>query len=75
LRDADIAEHSYPSRISPVLAAPCGGRVGSWAALGFAVYCLMGITDYFDGCWPGRKAHPRLGVFLDPIADKIMVPP
>ena len=48
-----------------------------WAtgyALAFALYCLMGITDYFDGYI--ARAHgavSRLGVFLDPIADKIMV--
>ncbi len=48
-----------------------------WAtgyALAFALYCLMGITDYFDGYL--ARAHgavSRLGVFLDPIADKIMV--
>ncbi len=43
-------------------------------AMGFAVYCLMGITDYFDG-YVARSygAVSRLGVFLDPIADKIMV--
>jgi len=48
-----------------------------WAAgyaAGFAVYALMGITDYFDGYL--ARAHgavSKLGVFLDPIADKIMV--
>ena len=42
--------------------------------LGFALYCLMGITDYFDG-YVARAygAVSRMGVFLDPIADKIMV--
>lgn len=40
----------------------------------FAVYSLMGITDYFDGYLARAKgAVSRLGVFLDPIADKIMV--
>jgi cardiolipin synthase (CMP-forming) len=40
----------------------------------FAVYCLMGITDYFDGYLARAKgAVSKLGVFLDPIADKIMV--
>jgi CDP-diacylglycerol--glycerol-3-phosphate 3-phosphatidyltransferase/cardiolipin synthase len=40
----------------------------------FAVYCLMGITDYFDGYLArAQGAVSRLGVFLDPIADKIMV--
>lgn len=48
-----------------------------WAAgygLAFALYCLMGITDYFDGYLARASgAVSRLGVFLDPIADKIMV--
>ena len=43
-------------------------------ALGFATYCLMGITDYFDGYLArSRGTVSKLGVFLDPIADKIMV--
>lgn len=50
--------------------------VGGWFdfALAFALYCLMGITDYFDG-YVARATGTvsRLGVFLDPIADKIMV--
>lgn len=42
--------------------------------LGFGLYCLMGITDYFDGYLArAQGAVSRLGVFLDPIADKIMV--
>ena len=42
--------------------------------MGFAVYCLMGITDYFDGYVArAQGAVSKLGVFLDPIADKIMV--
>ena len=42
--------------------------------LGFAMYCLMGLTDYFDG-YVARSygAVSKLGAFLDPIADKIMV--
>ncbi|HVR89509.1 MAG TPA: CDP-diacylglycerol--glycerol-3-phosphate 3-phosphatidyltransferase [Novosphingobium sp.] len=42
--------------------------------LGFVVYCLMGLTDYFDG-YVARSygAVSKLGAFLDPIADKIMV--
>lgn len=43
-------------------------------ALAFALYCLMGITDYFDGYLArAQGAVSKLGVFLDPIADKIMV--
>jgi cardiolipin synthase (CMP-forming) len=42
--------------------------------LAFAVYCLMGITDYFDGYVArSRGMVSKLGVFLDPIADKIMI--
>lgn len=42
--------------------------------LAFVLYCLMGITDYFDGMLARASgAVSRLGIFLDPIADKIMV--
>jgi CDP-diacylglycerol--glycerol-3-phosphate 3-phosphatidyltransferase/cardiolipin synthase len=49
----------------------------SWAAgygIAFALYCLMALTDYFDG-YVARStgAVSKLGIFLDPIADKIMV--
>ncbi|TXC70911.1 CDP-diacylglycerol--glycerol-3-phosphate 3-phosphatidyltransferase [Sphingomonas ginsenosidivorax] len=48
-----------------------------WAAgygIAFALYCLMGVTDYFDGYLArANGAVSRLGIFLDPIADKIMV--
>ncbi|HKT14129.1 MAG TPA: CDP-diacylglycerol--glycerol-3-phosphate 3-phosphatidyltransferase [Allosphingosinicella sp.] len=50
--------------------------VGGWFdyALSFALYCLMGVTDYFDG-YVARSTGTvsRLGMFLDPIADKIMI--
>ena len=43
-------------------------------ALAFALYCLMGVTDYLDGYLArAQGAVSRLGAFLDPIADKIMV--
>lgn len=42
--------------------------------MAFALYCLMGITDYFDGYLARTSgAVSKLGIFLDPIADKIMV--
>jgi cardiolipin synthase (CMP-forming) len=42
--------------------------------LGFGLYCLMGITDYFDGYLArAQGAVSKLGIFLDPIADKIMI--
>jgi cardiolipin synthase len=40
----------------------------------FVLYCLVGITDYFDGYLARAQGQiSRLGQFLDPIADKIMV--
>lgn len=49
-----------------------GWQAGYAAA--FGVYCLMGITDYFDGYVArAQGAVSKLGIFLDPIADKIMV--
>jgi len=43
-------------------------------AITFVLYCLVGITDYFDGYLARTQGTvSRLGVFLDPIADKIMV--
>jgi cardiolipin synthase (CMP-forming) len=43
-------------------------------AFAYALYCLMSITDYFDGYLARAQGTvSRLGVFLDPIADKIMV--
>ena len=42
--------------------------------LGFVLYALMAITDYFDGYLARSSgAVSKLGIFLDPIADKIMV--
>ena len=49
-----------------------GWRTGY--AAGFVLYGLMGVTDYFDGFLARAQAKvSRLGQFLDPIADKIMV--
>jgi len=43
-------------------------------ALGFVLYCVVGITDYFDGYLARAQGTvSKLGIFLDPIADKIMV--
>ena len=40
----------------------------------FVLYCAMGITDYFDGDLARSSGTvSKLGIFLDPIADKIMV--
>lgn len=46
--------------------------MGNWLA--FAIFVLAGVTDYFDGMLARTyKATSKLGQFLDPIADKLMV--
>ena len=43
-------------------------------AITFILYCVVGMTDYFDGYLARAQGQiSRLGQFLDPIADKIMV--
>jgi CDP-diacylglycerol---glycerol-3-phosphate 3-phosphatidyltransferase len=43
-------------------------------AVTFVLYCIVGITDYFDGYLARAQGQiSRFGQFLDPIADKIMV--
>jgi cardiolipin synthase (CMP-forming) len=43
-------------------------------AITFILYCIVGITDYFDGYLARAQGQiSRLGQFLDPIADKIMI--
>ena len=43
-------------------------------AITFVLYCLVGLTDYLDGYLAREQGTvSRLGQFLDPIADKIMV--
>jgi CDP-diacylglycerol--glycerol-3-phosphate 3-phosphatidyltransferase/cardiolipin synthase len=66
--------------LSRILAVPLLAFLLWWPdwhfgyGLAFALYCLMGITDYFDG-YIARSSGTvsKLGVFLDPIADKIMI--
>lgn len=66
--------------LSRILTLPVLGFLLWWPdwelgyGLAFALYCLMGITDYFDG-YLARSSGTvsKLGIFLDPIADKIMV--
>jgi CDP-diacylglycerol--glycerol-3-phosphate 3-phosphatidyltransferase/cardiolipin synthase len=49
---------------------------GSWITnlLAFLLFCVAGVTDYFDGYLARAQGTvSKLGIFLDPIADKIMV--
>ncbi len=66
--------------LSRILAVPLLAFLLWWPGwelgfgLAFVLYSLMGITDYFDG-YLARSSGTvsKLGIFLDPIADKIMV--
>jgi cardiolipin synthase (CMP-forming) len=43
-------------------------------AVGFGLYALIAVTDYLDGYLARAQGTvSKLGIFLDPIADKIMV--
>ncbi|MGB7406226.1 MAG: CDP-diacylglycerol--glycerol-3-phosphate 3-phosphatidyltransferase [Pacificimonas sp.] len=65
--------------LSRILAVPVivglmwkAGWPGYLAA--FILYCIAGATDYLDGYLARAQATvSKLGQFLDPIADKIMV--
>ena len=66
--------------LSRILAVPFLGFLLWWPewragyAIAFGLYCLIGFTDYLDGYLArAQGAVSRLGQFLDPIADKIMV--
>ena len=53
-----------------------GSRPQDWAAwlAAFVVFSIAGATDYLDGYLArARGTVSKLGQFLDPIADKIMV--
>ncbi len=42
--------------------------------IGFLLYCVIALTDFLDGYLARAQGTvSKLGIFLDPIADKIMV--
>ncbi|MCG8503544.1 MAG: CDP-alcohol phosphatidyltransferase family protein, partial [Sphingomonadales bacterium] len=46
--------------------------LGNWLA--FTLFTLAGLTDFFDGYMArAMGVTSRLGQFMDPIADKLMV--
>lgn len=48
------------------------GDVANWTV--FALFALAGVTDYLDGYFARtHKTTSRLGQFLDPVADKLLV--
>ncbi|GMM93986.1 CDP-diacylglycerol--glycerol-3-phosphate 3-phosphatidyltransferase [Qipengyuania sp. MTN3-11] len=66
--------------LSRIFAVPFLGFLLWWPgwnagyAMAFVLYCVIAFTDYLDGYLArSRGMVSRLGQFLDPIADKIMV--
>lgn len=66
--------------LSRILAVPFLGFLLWWPewnlgyALAFVLYSLIALTDYLDGYLARAQGTvSKLGIFLDPIADKIMV--
>jgi len=65
--------------VSRILAIPLivamfwiGGDIGRWLTL--VLFVLAGVTDYFDGLLARSMGKiSRLGRFLDPVADKLLV--
>ena len=48
------------------------GNLSNW--IGFGFFALAGITDFFDGYLArSMGATSKLGQFLDPVADKLIV--
>lgn len=65
--------------LSRILAVPIlvvlmwGKGPYEWLAA-FVVFCIAGLTDYLDGYLARAQGTvSKIGIFLDPIADKIMV--
>jgi cardiolipin synthase (CMP-forming) len=73
--------HSLPNllTLSRILSVPLLVALlwnpGFWqSAAAFVLFCLAGLTDYLDGYLARAQGTvSKLGQFLDPIADKIMV--
>ncbi|TDI62162.1 MAG: CDP-diacylglycerol--glycerol-3-phosphate 3-phosphatidyltransferase [Alphaproteobacteria bacterium] len=46
--------------------------LSNWLAV--VLFCIAGITDFFDGYFARRNGQmSKLGEFLDPVADKLLV--
>lgn len=55
----------------PVYLLIYGETVARWIA--FAIFVLLGATDFVDGLMARREGPTRLGSLIDPVADKIFV--
>ncbi len=60
--------------VIPIIVALIYLKSPFYGWLAFILFCLTGITDYFDGYIARmRNEVSNLGTFLDPIADKLLV--
>ncbi|MFU7528067.1 CDP-diacylglycerol--glycerol-3-phosphate 3-phosphatidyltransferase [Qipengyuania sp. ASV99] len=66
--------------LSRIFAVPLLGFFLWWPGwqlgylIGFVLYCIIALTDFLDGYLARAQGTvSKLGIFLDPIADKIMV--
>jgi len=55
----------------PVYMLIYGGKVEWWIA--FAIFLLLGATDFVDGLMARHEGPTTLGALIDPVADKIFV--
>jgi CDP-diacylglycerol--glycerol-3-phosphate 3-phosphatidyltransferase/cardiolipin synthase len=64
----------WPDMAGQGTSRPFGQPAAFNYLLAFMLYALLAITDYFDGYLARTQGTvSKLGIFLDPIADKIMV--
>lgn len=56
---------------APLFAALIAVRNPWWLTFWFGLF--LGLTDFFDGRFARRASPTRLGIFLDPLADKLAV--
>src|SRR5215813_15200254 len=55
----------------PVYMLIYGGHVQWWLA--FAIFVILGATDFIDGLMARKEGPTKLGSLIDPVADKIFV--
>ena len=60
--------------VIPIIVALIYLKSPFYGWIAFILFCIAGITDYFDGYFSSiRNEISNLGTFLDPIADKLLV--